>query len=236
MSALQGARGRGQGFFSLPQNPLPPSPDQSDHSGEKRNLQLGKSGQAIFGTPSFGSKTPSPPPPLPPPAQKKPWAGARADCVWFHATLPPVRLPVVRQNAFSSTQLCGGTEHTSPPFAHGPSSSQVFDTPRPGAVARAPASRTPQPPPYSCSGSTARLSRTPAICGRSSRGGAHKGPFGCAPPPGAGHARGIAHDARRGISHERRETAAPGTRTCDARVRLGTERWRPQCTRPGEGV
>ena len=41
--------GGGQGFFRiiknqggggpLPQNPLPPSPDQSDHSAKKRNLQ-----------------------------------------------------------------------------------------------------------------------------------------------------------------------------------------------------
>ena len=54
-----------KGGGPLPQNPLPPSPDQSDHSGKKRNLQQGKSGQAIFGTPSFGSKTPSPPPPPP---------------------------------------------------------------------------------------------------------------------------------------------------------------------------
>ena len=52
-----------RGGGPLPQNPLPPSPDQSDHRGKKRNLQEGKSGQAIFGTPSFGSKTPSPPPP-----------------------------------------------------------------------------------------------------------------------------------------------------------------------------
>ena len=37
--------------------------------GKERNLQPGKSGQAPFGTPSFGSKTPSPPPPA---AQKKP--------------------------------------------------------------------------------------------------------------------------------------------------------------------
>ena len=62
----------GQGFFTitknkrgggLPQSPLPPSLDQSDHRGKKRNLQKVKSGQAIFGTPSFGSKTPSPLPP-----------------------------------------------------------------------------------------------------------------------------------------------------------------------------
>ena len=43
------AEGGPQGFFRiiknqggggpLPQNPLPPSPDQSDHSGKKRNLQ-----------------------------------------------------------------------------------------------------------------------------------------------------------------------------------------------------
>ena len=63
-----------QGFFRIiksqgggggdpsPKTLSPPSPDQSDHRGKKRNLQLGKSGQAIFGTPSFGSKTPSPPP------------------------------------------------------------------------------------------------------------------------------------------------------------------------------
>ena len=45
----KGAAAGGQGFFriiksqggggALPQNPLPPSPDQSDHSGKKRNLQ-----------------------------------------------------------------------------------------------------------------------------------------------------------------------------------------------------
>ena len=56
-----------RGGGGLPQTPLPPSPDQSDHRGEKRYLQQGKSGQAIFGAPSFGSN-----PPPPPPAQKKP--------------------------------------------------------------------------------------------------------------------------------------------------------------------
>ena len=56
-------RSRTRGGGGLPQNPLPPSPDQSDHRGKKRNLQSGKSGQAIFGTQNFGSKTPSPPPP-----------------------------------------------------------------------------------------------------------------------------------------------------------------------------
>ena len=39
--------------------PLPPSPpDQSDHRGKKRNLPLGESCQAIFGTQTFGSQTP----------------------------------------------------------------------------------------------------------------------------------------------------------------------------------
>ena len=68
-----------QGFFRIIKNQggggpppqPPPPPDQSDHSGKKRNLQKGKSGQAIFGTPSFGSKAPSPPPPLPPPLLKR---------------------------------------------------------------------------------------------------------------------------------------------------------------------
>ena len=79
---------RGQGFFRiiknqgggvpLPQNPLPPSPDQSDHRGKKRNLQSGKSGQAIFGTPSFGSKPPSPLPPPPPPRSKEALHGVRS--------------------------------------------------------------------------------------------------------------------------------------------------------------
>ena len=40
--------------------PPPPPPDQSDHRGKKRNLQQGKSGQAIFGTQFFGSQTPPP--------------------------------------------------------------------------------------------------------------------------------------------------------------------------------
>ena len=57
----QGLKTKGRG--ASPKTPSPPSPDQSDHSAKKRNLQLGKSGRAIFGTPSFGSKTPSPPPP-----------------------------------------------------------------------------------------------------------------------------------------------------------------------------
>ena len=42
-----------------PPDPLPP--DQRDHCGKTRNLQSGKSGQASFGTQTFG-----PPPPLPP--------------------------------------------------------------------------------------------------------------------------------------------------------------------------
>ena len=66
---------KNQGGGASPPNPLPLSPDQSDHRGKKRNLHLGNSGQAIFGTPSFGSKTPSPPPP---PAQKKPCRAPRA--------------------------------------------------------------------------------------------------------------------------------------------------------------
>ena len=44
-----------------PKPPCPPSPDQIDHRGKKRNLQQGTSGQAIFGAQSFGSQ---PPPPL----------------------------------------------------------------------------------------------------------------------------------------------------------------------------
>ena len=39
--------------------------DQSDHRGKKRNLPLGKFGQAVLGTRSFASRLP-PPPPLPP--------------------------------------------------------------------------------------------------------------------------------------------------------------------------
>ena len=36
----------------------PPHPDQSGHSGKKRNLPLGKSGWALFGPQTFGSHPP----------------------------------------------------------------------------------------------------------------------------------------------------------------------------------
>ena len=42
-----------------PLDPPPPPPDQSDHRGEERNLRLGKSGRAIFGTQIW---VPDPPP------------------------------------------------------------------------------------------------------------------------------------------------------------------------------
>ena len=41
-----------------PPPPGPPPPNQSDHRGKKRNLQLGKSGWAIFGTQTFGTPPP----------------------------------------------------------------------------------------------------------------------------------------------------------------------------------
>ena len=41
----------------------PPPQDQSDHCGEKRNLRLGKSDQAIFGSQNFRSQIPPPPSP-----------------------------------------------------------------------------------------------------------------------------------------------------------------------------
>ena len=53
--------------FFFRQDPFPRPPDQSDHSGKKRNLQLGKSCQATLGTQTFGSQAPPslpPPPPL----------------------------------------------------------------------------------------------------------------------------------------------------------------------------
>ena len=60
MSAIFGTQ-----TFGL-RNPFPPGrtgrtpqeepPDQSDHRGEKRNLPLGKSSQAIFGTRTFRSQ------------------------------------------------------------------------------------------------------------------------------------------------------------------------------------
>ena len=40
------------------------TPLESDHRGKKRNLQSGKSYQAIFGTQTFRSHTPSPLPPF----------------------------------------------------------------------------------------------------------------------------------------------------------------------------
>ena len=43
-------------------SPPPPPPDQSDQRGRKRNLQLGKCGQAIFGTQMFWVPAPPPPP------------------------------------------------------------------------------------------------------------------------------------------------------------------------------
>ena len=46
----------------LPPSGPPPPPDQSDHRGKERSLPLGKSGWAIFGTPTFGSQTPPPSP------------------------------------------------------------------------------------------------------------------------------------------------------------------------------
>ena len=45
-----------------PLDPPPPPSDQSDHRGKTRNLPLGKSCWAIFGTQTFGSQTFPPPP------------------------------------------------------------------------------------------------------------------------------------------------------------------------------
>ena len=44
--------------------PGPPLPHQRDPRGRKRNLPIGKSDWAIFGTQKFGSHTPPPSPPL----------------------------------------------------------------------------------------------------------------------------------------------------------------------------
>ena len=43
---------------TTPWNPPPPRQDRRDRRGAKRNLPLGKSGQALFGTQSFGTQTP----------------------------------------------------------------------------------------------------------------------------------------------------------------------------------
>jgi len=48
------------GGAPLPTPRTPRTPDQSDKSGKKRNLPLGKSCRAIFGTQYFGSQTPPP--------------------------------------------------------------------------------------------------------------------------------------------------------------------------------
>ena len=48
---------RRRGFIPPPGPPLPPSPDQSDCRGKKRNFQEGKSCWAIFGTQKFGSQS-----------------------------------------------------------------------------------------------------------------------------------------------------------------------------------
>ena len=61
-------QGGGGGF---PKTPSPPPQTKVTIAGKNGKLQPGKSGQAIFGTPSFGSKTPSPLPP-PPPLKRSP--------------------------------------------------------------------------------------------------------------------------------------------------------------------
>ena len=95
-------RGRGR----PPPTPGPTPPDQSDHRGKKRNLPSGKSCRAIFGTPIFGSQTPSPPSntslPPPPPiwtgglVPKTPWTiWTMAICTPYATRLrPPVALCV----------------------------------------------------------------------------------------------------------------------------------------------
>ena len=65
---------RGGGGGSPPKPP--PPQDQRDHRGKKRNLQLGKSDGAIFGTQTFGSL-----PPSPPPLKRRPGGGVRGACV-----------------------------------------------------------------------------------------------------------------------------------------------------------
>ena len=133
------AHTRPQGFFRiiknqggggpLPQNPLPPSPDQSDHRGKKRNLQKGKSGQAIFGTPNFVSKTPFPPPPPcskealpgPPAAVHGPFDGP---FVRIQATL--MRLPVSEESSMQAEADTRAREHMA---------GVLGDRPMPGSAA-----------------------------------------------------------------------------------------------------
>ena len=69
-SALhQGGAPLPQGGFRIRRNQQvgggPPPPDQRDRRGKTQNVQLGKSGRALFGTQTFRSQTPFPfPPPL----------------------------------------------------------------------------------------------------------------------------------------------------------------------------
>ena len=62
LRAAQANVGTADNHTRSPPPPLfrPPPPDQNDHSGKKRNLQLGKPDWAIFSTQTFGSQTPPP--------------------------------------------------------------------------------------------------------------------------------------------------------------------------------
>ena len=84
----------------------PPTPDQRDHRGKTRNLPLGISGRAIFGTQIFGSQSP-------PPSRSNtslglsqsawPWNRTASIGDQCHAATPPVR---VEDGGVRDPQVC----------------------------------------------------------------------------------------------------------------------------------
>ena len=90
----------------------PPLDPQSDHSGKKRNLQRGKSDQAIFGTRTFGSQTSLPPLLIHPWLTPSPWlrfsVGSSPPCLSAHSDKAPGQL--------SRSLPCYHREHLVGPF------------------------------------------------------------------------------------------------------------------------
>ena len=90
----------------------PPPTDQSDHSGKKRNLQLGKFGWAIFGTQNFGSQPPLPPllillRPLPKSKYASQHLGCSGHIQWKkRANMLLLHRPHIKKQKISEKKVC----------------------------------------------------------------------------------------------------------------------------------
>ena len=126
----------------------PPLPDQRDHRGKQRNLQSGKSDQAIFGTQTFRSQTP--PPRSPQTAAVRP-------------SMPPDRLATASTaNATASTaNATASTANATASTANATASTANATALQPQETPLQPLSKTPLQPPSSSSAAPPLPPQTP---------------------------------------------------------------------------